>query len=98
MRINPVEPVSNNTVVNKVSGTVVKPQSDEPTFTGVKINSEDNKHVQYLYNKVVDITKKDRIPAVFNTGVDGTITISPQFTSTLDKLKELGIKFTKTEK
>lgn len=69
-----------------------------PSFTGtkVKILQEANKGKTYLFNEVLDIVRKDKIPATFhNKGVDFDIpSDAPNISNKLvSKLEEKGIKF-----
>ena len=62
-------------------------------FNGIQINAKENKHVKYLYNKVSDVIKEERVGTVFGTDF---ITTSEK-PSVLEKLKELGVKFFQTK-
>ncbi len=53
-----------------------------------------NKSHQYLYNEVMDIVKKEHIPALFNN--EG-IKLSNTTKNVIEKLKSLGIKYIKSE-
>lgn len=69
-------------IINKVSPT---------NFTsGIKVFSKDNSGRQYLYNEALDITREQKLPAVFtNSG----IFFSRVTDSLVKKLEELNIKF-----
>ena len=69
-------------IINKVSPT---------NFTsGIKVFSKDNSGRQYLYNEALDITREQKLPAVFtNSG----ILFSRVTDSLVKKLEELNIKF-----
>lgn len=62
----------------------------QPSFTGVKIISKDNKQCKYLYNKVSDIVTTNKIPATFTTE---HIELPRTNENILNQLKQLGIKF-----
>jgi len=64
-------------------------------FGGIRINAAENKEIKYLYNKVLDITRNEKIGGVFATNY---ITLSTEKSSVVEKLKEFGIKFLKGEK
>ena len=58
--------------------------------TGVKINSAENKHRQYLYNEIEAIRKEFKIPVSFRTQDIELPSVSKNI---INRLKELGIKF-----
>ena len=64
-------------------------------FNGIRINSKENKHCKYLYNKVSDIVTEHKIPATFATDY---IDLPKVNQTILDKLKEFGVKIIKKEK
>lgn len=80
--------------VNPITST------DKVAFRGnpIRINDKDNKEVKFLYNKIQDVIKEERIGAVFNLGSDGFVNIDTPKPTTLEKLKELGIKFVEVVK
>lgn len=61
-----------------------------PTFKGLRINANENKKVKFLYNKVLDIVKENKIPATFSTDSIELPRITDKIVS---KLKELEIVF-----
>lgn len=64
-------------------------------YTGIKIDAKENNEVQYLYNKVLDVVNEEKVGGVF--GVKD-ITLNTNKLTVMDKLKQFGIKFTKTDK
>lgn len=67
--------------------------NSNPGFKGIKINAKDNTQVKYLYNKVLDVAKKEHVGGAFATD---SITLSTNKPTIMDKLKEFGIKFLQT--
>ena len=64
-------------------------------FKAIKIKAEDNKHIKYLYNDVVEVAKKHQIPSVFGPK---EITLNTDAQKTLDKLNKMNVKYTHFEK
>lgn len=64
-------------------------------YTGIKIDAKENNEVQYLYNKVLDVVNEEKVGGVF--GVKD-ITLNTDKPTVIDKLKQFGIKFIKTDK
>lgn len=62
-----------------------------PSFNGVNINAKQNAEVKFLYNKVLDVVRENKIPATFATDY---IDLPTTNKTILDKLTEFGIKFT----
>lgn len=60
------------------------------TFTGIKINAKANEECKYLYNKVLDVVRENKIPAVFATD---HIELPTTTQKILDDLKALSIKY-----
>ncbi len=68
-----------------------------PVYTNLKAvrilpKSKENIGRQYIYNEVLDITKKLHVPATFHTD---KIELPTPTTAVISKLDELGISFDK---
>jgi hypothetical protein len=68
-----------------------------PVYTDLKsvlIKSKSKENIQrpYLYNEILNITKKFRVPATFH---NNKIELPTPTIAVIDKLNELGIKFEK---
>lgn len=62
------------------------------------IYGKQNKNVQYLFNKVSDVVKEEKIPATFFNGSEDKIVLTPQTkkakNTLVETLGKFGIKFT----
>ena len=67
---------------------------DTTPFEGVKIIAKDNKEVKFLYNKVVDVVKENKIPAVFATDYIQLPTTTEKI---LKRLTELNVSYKETK-
>lgn len=65
-----------------------------PFQSKVVINASANKEVKYLYNKVLDVVKENKVGAVFETH---QITIQSVTDKILKSLNDFKIKFNKGE-
>ena len=79
--------------------------SNSPNFAGtkpIKILGKDNKHVKYLYNDVTEVVKKNKVPAVFETGSTSRIVLNPATEKVAkivsENLKKLGIVINTSKK
>lgn len=68
----------------------VRPFPTTPTFGGFRIIAEENKECKYLYNKLIDLVREERVGALFATDF---VTISSNKKSIKEKLIKLAIKF-----
>ena len=73
--------------INKITGTSFNNK--------IVINTNKNKHVEYLYNKVVDLAREDRVPAIFHLDRIELPYVKDNF---LTKLNNLKIYFNNLEK
>ena len=74
--------------------SILNINNTSPVFKGgsIQILSKNNPTKEYLFNEVIDIVKKNQVPAIFHR--DG-INISASTRAVIEKLKESGIKFNK---
>lgn len=61
-----------------------------PNFTGIKIIAKQNKDIPFLYNKLLDITRKEKVGGIFATDYVQINSESPKIVDILNSLK---IKF-----
>lgn len=66
-----------------------------PTFGGIKIINKENKEVRYLYNKLLDVVREERVGGLF---ANDYVTLNTEKPSVVQKLKEFGIKFIQDNK
>ena len=71
----------------------MKTQSISPAFSGkFIIQNKDNRHINYLYNKVSKIVKTNQVTSEFHTDKIVINAYKTQEKNLLHSLKELGIK------
>lgn len=70
------------------------------TANPIRIQANDNKHVPYLYNKVLDLIQHEpfKTGATFMNGSPGEIHIPTPPKGLKERLTELGVKFTELVK
>lgn len=61
-----------------------------PSFDGIKINAKENTHCEFLYNKILDVIKEEKVPATIRPY---DVFISSEKQSIKDKLTQFAIRF-----
>lgn len=78
--------------VNRTQSNV--PSNANPGFKGIRIVAKENKEVKYLYNKVLDMVREERLSGEFATDYIKLNTEKPKI---VQQLLDYGIKFIKGE-